>query len=232
MKTLDIINLIEKNPIIKLTNTFNNQLLIKIKENFTEFQQHLLLIAFYCCINYDQNTDYVINFDDIWKWLEFNEKEYAEQLFRKEFIIDIDYKILFLNQPNDEYKIMLNINTFKLFCIIANSYKANEFNKYCIKLECLLHDIVSKEENQLKLRLSELIYNHDGELLPLAHKNHIIENNNKIFKSEIQEDSAKLSPVQFYDDTLIQELIKNNKILINKVENLENYIRKTKCNEY
>ena len=34
METLDIIDLIEKNPITKLSDTYNNKLLTKIKENF------------------------------------------------------------------------------------------------------------------------------------------------------------------------------------------------------
>lgn len=38
MQSLDIVNLIEKNPIIKLSNTYNNKILLKIKENFTETQ--------------------------------------------------------------------------------------------------------------------------------------------------------------------------------------------------
>jgi hypothetical protein len=36
MQSLNIVNLIESNPITKLSNTYNGKLLCKIKENFTE----------------------------------------------------------------------------------------------------------------------------------------------------------------------------------------------------
>jgi len=38
MEHLNIIELIESNPITKLTNTYNSKLLSKIKENFTDFE--------------------------------------------------------------------------------------------------------------------------------------------------------------------------------------------------
>ena len=40
MQELNIVELIEHNPIVKLSNTYNNKLLIKIKENFTGFEEH------------------------------------------------------------------------------------------------------------------------------------------------------------------------------------------------
>jgi hypothetical protein len=42
MQTLDIVNLIEKNPITKLTNVYNNKLLTKIKKNFTDSEQQTI----------------------------------------------------------------------------------------------------------------------------------------------------------------------------------------------
>jgi len=65
MNNLNIVNLIEKNPITKLTNTYNNKLLIKIKENFTDAQQQLFISSFYCYLNYNQTTDFVIDLDNI-----------------------------------------------------------------------------------------------------------------------------------------------------------------------
>ena len=39
MDKLDIIELIEKNPITKLSSDYNIKLLCKIKENFTDMEQ-------------------------------------------------------------------------------------------------------------------------------------------------------------------------------------------------
>ena len=47
-ETLDIVELIENNPISKLSSTYNNKLLIKIEETFTDFEQQLFVSSFYC----------------------------------------------------------------------------------------------------------------------------------------------------------------------------------------
>ena len=57
MQQLNIIELIENNPITKLSKTYNNKLLNKIKENFTDFEQQLFVSSFYCYLNFDKNID-------------------------------------------------------------------------------------------------------------------------------------------------------------------------------
>ena len=44
---------------------------------------------------------------------------------------------------------LLNIDTFKLFCIKEGTKKADEIHKYYVKLENLLHETI--QENALKL---------------------------------------------------------------------------------
>ena len=57
MTELNIVELIEKNPITKLSNNYNNKLLNKIKENFNEIEQKLFVSSFYCYLNYNKNND-------------------------------------------------------------------------------------------------------------------------------------------------------------------------------
>jgi hypothetical protein len=92
MENLNIVELIEKNPIAKLSVDYNNRLLNKIKENFSGFEQQLFISSFYCYLNYDKNVDYVIDLDDIWKWLGFSQKIRAKEILEKHFKLDIDYK--------------------------------------------------------------------------------------------------------------------------------------------
>jgi hypothetical protein len=95
MQELNIVELIEKNPIVRLSNAYNNKLLNKIKENFTGFEQQLFVSSFYCYLNYDKNIDFVVDLDDVWKWLGFNQKVKAIALLEKQFKLDIDYKSAF-----------------------------------------------------------------------------------------------------------------------------------------
>ena len=73
MQELNIVELIEKNPISKLSKEYNNKLINRIKETFTDFEQQLFVSSFYCYLKYNKNTDFVVDLDDIWKWLGFQQ---------------------------------------------------------------------------------------------------------------------------------------------------------------
>ncbi len=51
-KSLNIVELIEKNPITRLSNTYQNKLLTKIKERFTDNEQQMFIASFYCYLNH------------------------------------------------------------------------------------------------------------------------------------------------------------------------------------
>jgi hypothetical protein len=72
--TLDIVNFIENNPITKLSNTYQNKLLTRIQSEFTEFEQQLFVTSFYCFLNYHPKNDFIIDLDNVWKWLGFQSK--------------------------------------------------------------------------------------------------------------------------------------------------------------
>ena len=108
MQQLDIVELIEKNPIVKLSNTYNNKLLIKIKENFTEFEQHLFVSSFYCYLNYNETNDFIIDLDNVWKWMGFTLKATAKDLLERFFKVDTDYKILVRLKPEQDLSVNNN----------------------------------------------------------------------------------------------------------------------------
>lgn len=92
MSNLDIVDLITNNPITKLNETHNNILLNKVKNTFNESQQQLFIASFYSYLNYNKTEDYIIDLDNIWKWLGFNQKIKAKYLLEKNFKLQIDYK--------------------------------------------------------------------------------------------------------------------------------------------
>jgi hypothetical protein len=53
----------------------------------------MFLASFYCYLNYDSKKDFVIDFDNVWKWTGFNRKSDAKRVLEKHFTIDIDYHI-------------------------------------------------------------------------------------------------------------------------------------------
>jgi hypothetical protein len=46
-------------------------------------------------LNYPKGT-FVIDFNDVWKWIGFTRKDHAKRLLIKLFVENIDYRILLL----------------------------------------------------------------------------------------------------------------------------------------
>lgn len=168
-KTFDIISLIENNPITKLSCTYNNKLLEKIKTQFNDTQQQLFLSSFYCYLNCDSEKDFIIDLDNIWKWCGFSRKDPAkrilEQNFKKEkeYIISLPNRVSLHQSVKQDIKhggsnkeqILMTIKTFKKFCMKARTDKADEIHEYYIKLEELLQETLEEESKELRGRLLE-----------------------------------------------------------------------------
>ena len=162
MEPFNIVDLIEHNPITKLSTTYQNKLLTKIKAKFTETEQQLFVTSFYGFLKYDINTDFVIDLDDVWKWLEFSTKQKAKMLLENHFVKDKDYKISTTPDTKTHARgghnkeiFMLNVATFKRFCLKAGTKKADEIQEYYIKLEETLQEVSHEETSELKTQLEQ-----------------------------------------------------------------------------
>lgn len=169
---LNIVQLFEKNPLTRLNKTYENKLINKIKENFTENQQQLFVGSFYCFLNYDSKKDFIIDFDSVWKWCGFTRKSDGKRVLEKNFTIEVDYQVqkaaaevggaafnINENGKNlggagqNKETILLSVNTFKKFCLKASTKKADEIHDYYIKLEELLQETINEETRELKEQL-------------------------------------------------------------------------------
>ena len=162
--SIDIVNLIESNPITKLNGNYQSKLVEKVQNKFNNYEQQMFLASFYCYLKHDNKNDFVIDLDNVWNWLGFQQKYHAKYLLEKQFTINCDYKII-APEPSGAKKgqrgghnkeiIMLNIETFKKFCLKAGTKKADEIHDYYIKLENVLQEILIEEGNELKLQLED-----------------------------------------------------------------------------
>jgi len=203
MEQLNIIDLIENNPITKLSKDYNVKLLTKIKSNFTDFEQQLFLSSFYCYFNYHPTNDFVVDLDNIWKWLGFSQKVRAKELLEKHFIIDKDYTKSGLLQQNqtrgghNKETIRMNVKTFKLLCLKVGTKKSDEIHDYYMKMTEIIEDVINEECNELKLKLEV--------------KNHQLEA--QIKQSEKEKEELK-------ERTLIEQFPLNTQcIYIGKIDN-------------
>ena len=160
MEHLDIVQLIETNPITKLSGNYNNNLLTKIKEHFTDFEKKLFVSSFYCYLNYHPTNDFVIDLDNVWEWMGFSQKVNAKRVLEKNFVINKDYKILVCQLAkqkgsggHNKEKIMFNVKTFKSLCLKAGTKKADEIHEYYLKMEELIQETINEENTLLKEQL-------------------------------------------------------------------------------
>jgi hypothetical protein len=163
--SIDIVNLIESNPITKFNGNYQSKLIEKVKNHFTEYEQQMFIASFYCYLNYDYKNDFVIDLDNIWKWLGFSQKVNAKILLEKQFTLNVDFKQSLLLQQKqttatkggqNKEIFMLNVNTFKKFCLKAGTKKADEIHDYFIKLENIMHEITKEESDELKQQFVQL----------------------------------------------------------------------------
>jgi len=160
--TFNIVEFIEQNPLSRLNTSYQNALINKIKSEFNDEEQKLFVTSFYCYLNFNPLTDFVIDFEDVWKWCGFSRKDHAKRILDKHFIIDVDYKVALpkLGERKNEggfnkEKITLNIRTFKKYCLKSNTDKSNEIHNYYIKLEEILQETLLEQTDELQMQLEK-----------------------------------------------------------------------------
>jgi hypothetical protein len=236
MEQLNIVELIEKNPITKLSSVYNNKLLNKIKDNFTCFEQQLFVSSFYCYLNFNKTSDFIIDLDHIWKWLGFQQKINAKMLLEKYFKLDIDYKNLAfvttkatLNNDNLVFPIgKSNLNNQKLIKDKQDE-KWGGHNKQtilltikCFKSLCLksqtkkaneIHEYYMKMEDILQ----EIVEEETNELkIQLEEKNNLLQSSKKEKQKAVEQTLINQFPINtecIYFGT-IDNTNENNEMLI------------------
>jgi hypothetical protein len=212
---LNIVELIENNPITKLSQkNYNVKLLTKIKSSFTDFEQQLFLSSFYCYLNHHPTNDFVIDLDNVWKWLGFSQKARAKELLEKQFVVEKDYiKPLSLERKHlsgpkggghNKETFLMNVKTFKALCLKAGTKKADEIHDYYLKLEEIIQEVVSEECFELKSLLEQ--------------KEQLIEvQQHKLENQQMQSEKEK---EELKERTIIEQFPLNTQcIYIGKIEN-------------
>jgi hypothetical protein len=172
MTELNIVELIENHPISKLTNTYNVKLLDKIKKNFSDTEQQLFIASFYCYLNYDKNKDFVVDLDNVWRWLGFSTKQNAKIVLERNFILNVNYKESSLMPSHKRtekggqniQKIMMTIKCFKSLCLKAQTKKASEIHEYYMKMEeqklLLNNKTIELEKTKSELKVAPELERH------------------------------------------------------------------------
>jgi hypothetical protein len=242
-ETLDIVNLIQNNTIVGLSSISSSNLIEKIKKTFTDNQQQLFVASFFTYLNYNSKNDFVIDLDNIWKWLGFSRKDHCKTVLEKHFLKDNDYIIqkatsevvescddktteIFAPEVaeakkdgrggNNKEKILMTVNTFKKLCLKAGTKRADEIHEYYINLEEIIQETISEEAIELKNILQKTTQELEEKELELEKKDIIIKRKEK----QLKELSKKTSIDYIY--VAINEGVSN----LSKIGITENIIRR------
>ena len=129
-----------------------------MKVRMSTEQEQIFMISHYLYLQHGaDSTQFVVDFDNVWKNIEFTQKVNAKRLLEKNFTVLIDYKIVFFskeelsNKPKNgrpSETILLTVDCFKNFCMIAATPKAKEIRSYYVKMENIMHEYYKNFKNK------------------------------------------------------------------------------------
>ena len=73
-----------------------NKLINKLEEHFSEAEQKLYVCNLFLYLNYHAVNDFVVNLDNVWKFIGFSNKANGKRLLKQHFTENRDYKIVFI----------------------------------------------------------------------------------------------------------------------------------------
>ena len=164
-------------------NHENDELFALIKSQMTEKDEELFMTSYYLYLQYGKDTTaFVVDFDVVWKEIHFSRKADAKQLLIKKFNKHIDYKILATGYSvssvetqnkhggNNKETILLTVDCFKNFCMLAGTPKSKEIRKFYIKMENIMHQYTEIQLKKYQTKSIELQQNLEQSQIETATK--------------------------------------------------------------
>ena len=142
-----------------------------MKVQMSTEQEQIFMTSHYLYLQHgSDNTKFVVDFDTVWKTVDFSRRDNAKRILEKHFIQHIDYNKLapfsegaILGAPSNcgaapllggaafsnknlggsglnKENILLTVDCFKNFCMLASTPKAKEILSYYVKMENIMHE--------------------------------------------------------------------------------------------
>lgn len=81
------------------------KLIERLKKHFDEEEQRLYVTNLFLYLNYHPINDFVVNLENVWKFIGFSNKANAKRLLKQHFTENKDYKLIIIR--TDENKTLL-----------------------------------------------------------------------------------------------------------------------------
>jgi hypothetical protein len=199
---VDIVALVQNNPLFNLNGEYGSKVIEKIKNRFNEEEIRIYVTNLYCYLNYDKKH-FVILLEKIYKWLGYNRLNDCKAVLVKHFKEGTDYKIenfatensvaknetIGDDEKNEKNKknetrgghnkenILLTINCFKKLCLKSRTDQADKIHDYYINLEEILNETIIEQSKELEQKLlveKEKNYKLTGKKIRTHSKGHFI----------------------------------------------------------
>jgi phage anti-repressor protein len=174
-----------------LPDEIQTLILEEIDRTFTEDEKMLYINSLKMYIKYDQIRDFVVNLESVYSLMGFTRLDHAKKVIISNFVENIDYiyvgevvnkapayagalipdvnsKVRGCAGKNKE-TVLMNVNTFKGACMLAKTEKARAIRTYFIKIESIIHTVLSKPLqpkiifNQDQINTSKRLVNYYGD---------------------------------------------------------------------
>lgn len=158
--------------LLQIHDETSDELFQIMKGKMSTEQEQIFMTSHYLYLQYGtDNTKFVIDFDDVWKNVEFTQKGSAKKILVKHFVEHIDYKINVMNNEKpalanckavsissknmggsglNKETIFLTVDCFKNFCMLASTPKAKIIRSYYVKMENIMHEYFRLKNNELQ----------------------------------------------------------------------------------
>ena len=169
---------------IQEVGAIDDRLLALLKEKLNTDEQKLFVDSFKMFLRYGNDpTAFVVNFDDVWKWIGFTRKNNAKRLLISKYVNKIDYieqtsqteggftsdenEVLLPKEQNfletttvskngrPTVNILLTVQAFKDFCMSADTPEGKRVRNYYLTMENINHQYILQLVHEEKIRLLE-----------------------------------------------------------------------------
>lgn len=131
----------------------DNDLLTRLEQEFTTDEQQQFLQHFKLYLSSkNRHICFAVKFEDVWKWLGISRKDSAKRTLVNNFIENVEY-IIEQNKSSisdkrgghNNEEIYMTVETFKAFCMMANTDKGKATRRYYSKMENIFFEYIHKK---------------------------------------------------------------------------------------
>jgi phage anti-repressor protein len=148
----------------KYPDSLDNGLMARLKQEFTTEEQGLFLQSFSTHLNYNQ-SDLVIDLDEVWEWMGFTNKCNAKTALLKNFkeeagefkSASCQHKALSgvpRNGGQNRKLFTMSVSTFKELFMFSKTEKARKVRKYYLKMEEVMMEYLKDRDMHRILELT------------------------------------------------------------------------------